>query len=193
MKYIMGVLLVIFLGGCATKMTPLKSYTLQTPKVEKRYQGSYHSKTIKVMQPLSLKEKMSDKMYFSYSPIQQGAYLNSKWSNNIGKLLQGTVMYTLQGSGMFKGVVSYDSTAQADCRLESTVFDFSHHVRGDASYAVVSLQFNLVSTHTGKLMKSKRFSYREPTGTTDARGYVEASNRAVEQLGNDLLLWLRCI
>jgi cholesterol transport system auxiliary component len=174
-------------------MAPMKSYTLQTPKVEKRYQRSYHTKTIKVLQPLSLKEKMSDKMYFSYSPMQHGAYLNSKWSNNIGKLLQGTVMYMLQGSGMFKGVVSYDSTAQADCRLESTVFDFSHHIRGDASHAVVSLQFNLVSTHTGKLIKSKRFSYREPTRTTNAQGYVEASNRAVEQLGNDLLLWLRCI
>ena len=193
MKHITGALLVIFLSGCGTKMTPLKNYTLQTPEADKRYQGSYHSKTIKVMQPLSLKEKMSDKMYFSYSPVQQGAYLNSKWSNNLGQLLQGTVIYTLQSSGMFKGVVSYASTAQADYRLESTVFDFSHHVRGNASDAVVSLQFDLVSTHTGELIKSKRFSYREATHTTDAKGYVEASNRVIERLSNDLLLWLHTL
>jgi len=193
MKYITGALLLIFLAGCSTKMTPLKTYTLQTPEVKTIYKKSYQNKTIKVMQPLSLKEKMSDKMYFSYSPMQQGAYLNSKWSNNLGKLVQGTLMYTLQSSGMFKGVVSYDSTAQADYRLESTVFDFSHHVRGDASDAVVSLQFNLVSTHTGKLIKSKRFSYREVTKTTDAEGYVQASNRAVERLSKDLLLWLQSL
>lgn len=191
MKLMIGTLFLILLAGCSTKMTPLKVYTLQTPEVKKIYQGSYENKTIKVMQPQSLKEGMSRKMHFSYSPTEQGAYLNSKWSNDLGKLVQGTIIQALQSSGMFKGVVSYASTVQADYRLESTVFDFSHHVRGDASHAMISIQFTLVSTYTGKLIRSKRFSYSEATRSTDAEGYVEATNRAVERLSNDLLLWLR--
>lgn len=142
------------------------------------------------MQPQSLKQKMGQKMYFSYSPSEQGTYQNSKWSNDLGKLVQGTLIQTLQSSEMFNGVVSYASTAQADYRLESTVYDFSHHVRGKSSNAIVSIDFALVSSQTGKLIKSKRFSYMEATPTVDAEGYVEASNRAIERLSKDLLNWL---
>jgi cholesterol transport system auxiliary component len=191
MRLMIATMFLILLTGCSTKMTPLKVYTLQNPEVENAYQGSNQTQTIKVMQPQSLKEVMSQKMHFSYSPTEQGAYLNSKWSNDLGKLVQGTVIHTLQSSGMFKGVVSYASTLQADYRLESTVFDFSHHVRGSASHAIVSIQFTLVSAHTGKLVKSKRFSYSEATKTTDAEGYVEATNKALERLSHDLLLWLQ--
>lgn len=191
MRLIAGMIFMIFLAGCSTKMSPQKIYTLQTPEVNSAYKKSYKNKTIMVMQPQSLKESMSQKMRFSYSPTEQGAYLNSKWSNDLGKLVQGTLIYTIQSSGMFKGVVSYGSTAQADYRLESTVFDFSHHVRGRASHAIVSIQFILVSTHTGKLIKSKRFSYSEATKTTNAEGYVEATDRALERLSKDLLLWLQ--
>jgi cholesterol transport system auxiliary component len=191
MRVVAGTLLMILLAGCSTKLTPLRSYTLQSPEVSSIYKDRYQNKTIKVMQPQSLKEVMSRKMHFSYSPTEQGAYLNSKWSNDLGKLVQGTLIHTLQSSGMFKGVVSYASTVQSDYRLESTVFDFSHHVRGNASHAIVSIQFALVSTHTGKLIKSRRFSYSEATKSTDAEGYVEATNRAVTRLSSDLLLWLK--
>lgn len=191
MRVVAGTLLMILLAGCSTKLTPLRSYTLQTPEVSSIYKDGYQNKTIKVMQPQSLKEVMSRRMHFSYSPTEQGTYLNSKWSNDLGKLVQGILIDTLQSSGMFKGVVSYASTAKADYRLESTVYDFSHHVRGNASYAIVSIQFTLVSTHTGNLIKSRRFSYHEATKSTDAEGYVEATNRAVESLSSDLLLWLK--
>lgn len=179
-------------GGCGMKQSSLTLYTLQAHTIERvPHSSKYRDKSIKVMQPQSLKEKISQKIYFSYSPTLQGSYRNSQWSNDLGKILQGTFIHTLQESGLFKGVVSYASTAQADYRLESTVFDFSHWVRGDASHAVVSIDFALVSTHTGKLVKSKRFSYREATQTINAEGYVEASNRAMERLGRDLLAWLR--
>lgn len=191
MRLVVGMIFMILFAGCSTKMAPQKIYTLQTPEVNTAYKKSDKNKTIMVMQPQSLKEVMSQKMRFSYSSTEQGAYLNSKWSNDLGKLFQGTLIYTLQSSGMFKGVVSYASTAQADYRLESTIFDFSHHVRDNASHAIVSIQFTLVSTHTGKLVKSRRFSYSEATKTTDAEGYVEATNRALGRLSSDLLLWLQ--
>lgn len=191
MRLIAGALIAIVLTGCSSKISPLSTYTLQPPKIVQVHDKKYKNKSIMVMQPQSLKEKMSQKMYFSYSPTLQGAYQNSRWSNDLGKLVQGTLIHTLQDSGMFKGVVSYASTAQSDYRLESTVYDFSHHVRGERSYAVVSVDFVLVSVDTGKLVKSKRFSYMEPTPTVNAEGYVEASNRAIERLSQDFLQWLR--
>lgn len=142
------------------------------------------------MYPQSLKEKTSQKMSYSYSSAEQGVYQNSQWSNNIGKLLEGTFIQALDGSRLFKAVLPYSSTVQEDYRLESNIFAFSHQVRGEQSHALVSMQFSLINTDTGKLVKTKRFSYRVVTKTIDAKGYVEATNEAVERLTKDLLRWL---
>lgn len=190
MKFIL-IFILLWLSGCSSKQTPLKVYTLDTPKVVETSNSQFRYKTIKVFFPQTLKEKISSKMRYSYSLSEQGAYLNAQWSNNIGKLLQGTVIQALEQSRLFKAVLPYESTAGEDYRLESSIFDFSHHVRGTSSHAVVSIQFSLINTYTGRLIKTKRFSYRESTPTLDAKGYVKATNVAVGKLTKDLLRWLQ--
>jgi cholesterol transport system auxiliary component len=186
------VVLVVGLGGCSSKEAPMKSFVLQTPQDIPRVSSSrFRQKSIQVTHPESLKEKMNQDMHFSYSASEQGSYLHSQWSNDTGKLLQGITIQTLVQSGLFKGVVSYESTAQADYRLESTVFDLSHRVRGKASDAIVSIQYHLISATTGKLIKNRRFNYIIPTKTTDAEGYAEATNEAMRRLSRDLIRWLR--
>ena len=73
---------------------------------------------------------------------------------------------------------------------ESNIFAFEHQVRGEASHSIVSIQFTLIDADTGKLVKSKRFSYKEPTISTDAQGYANATNRAIEKLSRELIVWL---
>ncbi|WP_295419291.1 ABC-type transport auxiliary lipoprotein family protein [Sulfurovum sp.] len=172
-------------------MPPLKIYTLSIESVAAVPHSKYRNQTIKVSFPQTLKEKISNRMSYSYSSREQGVYQNSQWSNNIGKLIQGSIIRTLDDSRIFKAALPYESTAGEDLRLESSIFDFSHHVRGNASYAIVSIQFSLVDSDTGKLIKTKRFSYREDTQSTNAKGYVEATNKAVDRLMKDLLRWLQ--
>ena len=182
----------LWFGGCTSKDTPMKSFVLQSPGGIPVVKNSpYRRQSIQVLYPESLKEKMNQRMYFSYSASEQGSYLNSQWSNDTGKLLQGITIQTLSNSKLFKGVVSYESTALADFRLESTVFEFAHRVRGEQSHAIVSIQYNLVSTHSGKLLKSRRFNYMIPTKSTDAEGYVDATNEAMRRLSRDLITWIR--
>ena len=186
----LSIMLVIGVLGC-TKAPALKVYSLDIPTVGAVHSSAYKSKSIKVAYPQSLKDQMSQKMSFSYSSSDRGNYQNSEWSNNVSKLLQGTFIETLDSSNIFKAVLFDTSTAKEDYRLESTIFAFNHSVRGIASYALVSVQFNLIDTNTGRLVKSKRFSYRETTPTVDAQGYVTATNVAVARLSRDLVTWLR--
>ncbi len=180
------------LSGCSLKeAAPLKVYTLNSGTVAPVSHSKHRHQTIKVSYPQALKEKLSNGMSYSYSSSERGEYQNSQWSNNAGKLIQGNIIQILVQSRIFKAVLPYESTAGEDLRLESTVFDFSHHVRGEASYAIVSIQFNLINTNSGKLIKTKRFTYKENTQTLDARGYVEATNRAMVRLSRDLVVWLR--
>ncbi len=189
-KYLALIIILIGLLGC-TKEPALKVYSLDIAPVSTVHSSNYKSKSIKITYPQSLKDHISQKMNFSYSSIDSGNYQNSEWSNNMSKILQGTFIEVLDGSKLFKVVLSDTSTAKEDYRLESTIFAFYHRVREAESHAVVSIQFNLISTETGNLVKSKRFSYKESTPTTDAKGYVTATNVAVTKLSRDLVAWLR--
>ncbi len=190
MKYILLIAIFLLLQGCSLKQSPVKTYTLHSDTNQSAYSHKFKDKTIKVTYPQSLKEKISQNMQFSYSDTEYGSYQNSKWSNTVGQLLQGIFIQTLQQSGLFRGVFSYASTAKADYRLESTIFYFSHRVRGNTSDAIVSVQFFLIDEYSGQMAQSKLFSYAIPTATTDARGYVDATNIAMSMLSNDLIVWL---
>lgn len=190
MKHIVFISILIGLLGC-TKQPALKVYSLGTPTVDAVQSSAYTNKSVKVTYPHSLKDAVSQKMNFSYSSIDSGNYQNSEWSNNMRKLLQGTFVEVLDESKLFKVVLPDTSTVKEDYRLESTIFAFHHRVRGEQSHAVVSIQFNLINIGTGHLVKSKKFSYAEATPTTDATGYVTATNAAVTRLSRDLVAWLR--
>jgi len=189
----MYMMIVLFtITGCAMKEAPaLKTYTLNTGSMTVSKAGRYAGKVIKVSYPQTLKEVITERMAFSYSSSDRGYYQNSQWSNNLGKLIQGSIIEVLQESGMFKAVLPYASTAGEDLRLESTIYDFSHHIRGELSYAVVSIGFSLIDTKSGNVLKTRRFSYREMTPSVNAEGYVTAVNRAMHRLSQDLLDWLR--
>ncbi len=192
MRYIVIVMGFLLLSGCSFKEAPvMKVYSLVVPSVSPASSARYRNKILKVSYPVALSEKLNDNMYYSYSLSDRGAYLNSRWSNDAGKMLQGCVIQVLSRARLFKVVVPFASDVEENLRLESTVFDFSHHVRGEASYAVVSIQFTLMNAETGKLVKARRFSYREATATVDARGYAEATNRIMVRLSHDLTEWLR--
>lgn len=184
------IILLGLLSGC-TKEPAMKTYSLDVAPVNLVQNSTYKNKSIKVISPQALKNKISQKMHFSYSSIDRGTYQNSEWSNSMSRLLQGTFIETLDESRLFKAVLSDTSTAREDYRLESNIFAFEHRVRGDQSYAIVSIQFNLISVESGRMVKNKRFTYKEATSTTDAKGYVMATNRALSKLSEDLVIWLR--
>ncbi|HIP61345.1 MAG TPA: hypothetical protein EYG98_02195 [Sulfurovum sp.] len=191
MKNLLVLFVFLWLSACSIKQASLKVYTLDIPQNSTVSSSRLRAKTIKVTYPRSIEEKSNSKMRYSYSNAEQGTYNNSQWSNDIGKLLQGTLIQVLEESRLFRAVIPYASTIKEDYRLESNIFDFSHHVRGEASYAIVSIQFNLIDIDSGRLIKSKRFSYREMTPTTDAKGYVDATNKAISRLSRDLIVWIR--
>ncbi|MDD5406469.1 MAG: ABC-type transport auxiliary lipoprotein family protein [Sulfurovaceae bacterium] len=190
MKYILLITIFLSMQGCTIKEAPMKVYTLNIHTDIKAYSYKYKDKIIKVSYPQSLKEKIGQNMQFSYNDVEQGNYQNAQWSNTLGQLLQGIFIQTLQQSGLFEGVTSYNSIAQEDYRLESTVFDFSHRVRGSTSDAIVSVQFSLIDTNSGKMVKNKLFSYVVPTVSTDSKGYADATNVALAKLSKDLIAWL---
>ncbi len=190
LPYIVTIMIAAGFIGCS-KAPVMNVYSLNVPQVQTETASAYKHKSIKVTFPQSIKEPISEKMQFSYTTNDRGTYQNSQWSNNMSRILQGTFIEVLDTSRLFKIVLSDMSTLEENYRLESNIFDFEHQVRDTHSYAVVSIQFTLINTDTGRLVKSKRFSYQEPTPTIDAKGYAIATNRVIVKLSQDLLKWLK--
>lgn len=190
MRSIVVIGICIGLIGC-TKAPALKVYSLNVPNVEATHHSSYSRKSVKVTYPQSLREQMSQKMNFSYSFNDRGTYQNSEWSNDMSRLLQGTFIEVLDSAKLFKMVLSDTTTLKENYRLESNIFAFEHRVRGSASHSIISIQFTLINADTGKLVKSKRFSYAEPTPTINAEGYANATNKILSRLSQDVLQWLQ--
>jgi len=188
--YLVVMTLLVSIVAC-TQAPALKVYTLDVPNISMEKNAQYRHKILKVTFPQSMREELSEKMNFSYSNDERGVYQNSQWSNTMNKLLQGTLIDMLDKSRLFKTVLSDTSTLQEDYRLESNIFMFEHQVRGTHSHSVISIQFTLIDGNTGKLIKSKRFTYREKTKSTDAKGYVNATNIAIATLGRDLIHWMK--
>jgi cholesterol transport system auxiliary component len=192
MRYIVMVMGLLLLSGCGFKEAPvMQRYSIAVPPLKPLSDTQYRNKILKVSYPVGLGSVLNSSIYYSYTLTDSGSYLNACWSNDIGKLLQGNYIRVLSESGLFRVVVPFSSNMNENLRLESVVFDFSHHIRKDGSFAVVSIQFSLINAETGTLLKTKKFSYREPTLTTNARGYVEATNRIMAKLSRDLIEWLR--
>ena len=191
-KYIAGILSLFLLSGCSLKdSSPITEYTLSANPVASVSSSPYRNKAIKVTYPDSLKEKYSRNINYSYGLSDRGVYQNSQWINALPFLIEGSIIEALDQAHVFKGVLPFSSTVYEDYRLESTIYDFSHHVRGEESYAIVSIRFTLIDTKTGKMTKTRKFSYREITPTTNARGFVSAANVAMSKLSRDLVNWLR--
>lgn len=190
LQYIVQLALVIVMVGC-TQAPTMHIYSIELPKVAAVSTSPYKNKVVKVTFPYSLREQITEKMNFSYSNSDYGTYLNSEWSNNMSKLLQGTIIDVLSKSKLFKAVLADTSTLKENYRLESNIFTFEHRVRGKESYADVSMQFTLIDADTGKLVKSKRFSYTQATPTVDAKGYAIATNRVMHKLSQDLVAWIK--
>ena len=188
-KIIIVILLWLSVTAC-TKAPILQTYTIDIIDMKATHAKQYRHKIVKVSYPQSLREEMSHKMNFSYSINDRGTYLNSEWSNEMSKLLQVTLIESLERSKFFKAVLSDTSTLRENYRLESQVFAFEHRVRGDQSHAIVSIQFTLIDADTGGLIKQKKFSYQEPTPSTNAKGYAYATNKAIQRLMVDLMRWL---
>jgi len=190
LQYGVNGFIILLIFGC-TKAPVLDVYSFDLTTVPVVSHSKYRNKSIKLTYPKSLKESVTQKMRFSYSYNDRGLYQNSEWSNNISKLLQGTFIEVLSNAKLFKAVLFDTSTVHEDYRLESTIFAFEHRVRGTLSTAFISIQFTLIDTNTGHLIKSKRFSYSEPTQSIDAKGYAFATNRALTRLSKDLIHWMK--
>ena len=206
MKNNFYLLMVLFslLSSCATQLTPAANiYTLSSQELnasslntaapttpsdaEKNTQLAILKLSAINASPLY---NTSDIIYTD-TPYSRNRYAYSRWSDAPPALLLSLFQSTLASSHHFRAVIPPMSAASADLQLESTLFDFSHHLNADkSSTGVISIRFYLVDNVSRQVIQTKRFTATAPASANNAEGAVSALNAAATKINHDLVQWL---
>ena len=183
------------LASCSfNKLPPSDIYTI-APIVDKSCSSSNtrqkNHPIIKLAPIRASRAFTSSDMVYSTTRYEQNSYAYSRWSDAPVKLLPLLFQSALEATGSFGAVINSQSVAQTDYLLESTLYDFSHHVHDDnTSDGVISIRFHLIDTGTKMVTAARDFHSRVPAASLSAREAAVALNQAANTVAHELAVWL---
>ena len=161
----------LFFLACSTKEI-VTNYTITHANISQK-----SDKTISIHVE-STPELQTRRIYWQKG-YEKNPYLYSQWIEDFDTLLQKSVFNALFDSHKFKSVYQ---DKKADLNLQLYIAEASHVVTQNGSYVILDIKAYLNS-------RSKDFYYKIPC-QKNAKGAVEAFNKAVKRFEKELIDWL---
>jgi len=193
--YMVFVLTCILLAGCATKsVPPAHIYTISPEWGDSRAQVEREKKSsliIKLAPVCATRAFTGTEILYTDVRYGRNSYAYSRWSDAPVRLLQILFQVAIEESGWFGAVVPPTSASGADLLLESTLYDFSHHINDDGtSDGVVRVRFYLIDNTAKTVTATKEFVSCVPASSQNAQGAATVLNKAATNVARDLVSWL---
>ncbi|MEA1889384.1 MAG: ABC-type transport auxiliary lipoprotein family protein [Pseudomonadota bacterium] len=190
------VVLSIGFTGCVTeKLPPTSTYTLNLDLGDVHSSANAEQRTNSILMIGRIRSTHAfsgTDILYTDARYGQNSYAYSRWSDSPTSMLLHVFQEALEKSGIYMAVVPYSSQSKSDLLLESTLLDFSHRINDDGtSNGALRMRFNLIDYKTKRVIASRDFVSSVPVTQQNAQGAVAALNKAVVQLTQDLIDWLR--
>lgn len=117
-------------------------------------------------------------------------YARNRWVESPAAMLQPLLVRALEAQGAFAAVVQGPAAVQAQRRVDVDLSQFVHDFTQVPSRMRVSLRAQVVDLATQKVLATRVFEAQVTSGTEDARGGVDAANRALAELLPQLAAWV---
>ena len=191
----MVLVLISLLPGCLLKTNPPADIYTISPRWNNKdtqiEQQKKSSHIIKLAPIRATRALTGTEILYSDNEYSWNSYLYSRWNDTPVKMLQTLFQVSIEESRSFKAVVPPSSVSKADLLLESTLLDLSHHINVDGtSEGVIRIQFYLIDNTTRTVIATKQFVSKIPTSTQNAKGVVDALNKAATNIAHKLVVWL---
>lgn len=179
---------------CACSITPSPefaptNYILQAQKNTAIKDLKPNHKNIKIMpvqSPLYLKSE--EIIYIKDGSL--AAYAKHFWKNPPNDSFELMLTQKFEESGIFKAVLNQNSQVVPDLLLESKLFSFEQNFDKDKNFVSVRLSANLIEARDKSLLAHKYFEFDVDVEKLDANSAALAFNKALNQLSDELLLWI---
>ena len=188
-------LLFCLLAGCVTKsVIPADIYTISPEWGDSRAHAKREKKSsliIKLAPVRATPALAGIKIIYTDARHGWNSYVHSRWNDAPVRLLQIVFQVALEENCRFGAVLPPASASEADLLLESTLFDFSHHINDDGtSDGVIRVRFYLIDNTTKTVTATKVFTSRVPASSQNARSAAASLNKAAANVAGDLVSWL---
>lgn len=179
------VLIMIFFSACSVKPTAvnINHYYLDLKSKESSFIST--SKSIYIESINVNKSFNSNSIFYSIKPYLFEAYAKNRWMDFPSYMIFNNVSHEIENSKIFKYVLKTKSKVDYDYILKTDVLELYHKIENSKSYAMVKVRFILLDDK--KVIKIYSYNKKILCETTDAYGFVKASNKAFEEIMDDLL------
>lgn len=127
---------------------------------------------------------------YSRAPGTRAYYQYHSWTEPPGHRIGELLAARLERSGAFRTVASVTSTVRGDLVLSIYLAELYHDVASAPGSARVSLTAELTDPARRALVARRSFSASAPAATYDAPGAVQAFNRALAALLDEVTAWV---
>lgn len=185
--------LFVWISGCSIKMPPITEYKIQMDgsKVAQDAQRC-KEKSLKVYRALGSSNYHSQYIYYILGKHKQYSYTQARWAEPPSVMITDALSRSLRESKLFDVVIQSSSRAQGDLGLEIYIEDFMHYFESNATkgYVKASVHLSLIDIQKNQVLDANTFSVQLASLSDDAKGGVEALEKALEKIVEENILWL---
>ncbi len=179
------------LSGCVDKQPHVSEYVLQKQlQIPQAKQTQCFEKSLKVARSYGSSLYMKEDMLYGVNQYQIETFTKSKWAIAPAKAINAQIVDMLREMKLFSTVHSSKSLSYSDYILESNVDEFLQYFSQDDSYVKVTVSFALIDHKNVKTVAAKSFSAQVNVDELNAKGGVEALNKALDEILLEVSKWL---
>lgn len=131
----------------------------------------------------------SSKILFAPDPYRRGHYQYATWAEPPPERLTLLLENRLACEGLFSLIST--RTVPSDLILYTEIIELYHDSTTAPGREVVRVRAELVDGESGNLIGGREFERETELESFDARGAVEAASRAVAEIIDEIVAWLR--
>ena len=183
---IMSLALLSGCGGGLVAKTPPDTYSLTgSPTVEGR---AAPRRQILIAEPIALKALDSEQIVIKPTPSSIQYLADSQWSDRLPKIVQAKLVQAFENSGRVGGVGRPGEGLAIDYQISTTIRSFEIRVQGGET-ALVEIAAKVINDRNGSVRDTRVFRGTSPVRGSGNAAYVEALDRAFDQVTADLVTW----
>lgn len=183
---ILAIVLTLGLTGCtgtlfASSEPAMKNYVLEA-RIEPRQAANSSGGVLVVALPRAQPGFNTQLIAYTETPLAIDYYTKSEWVDSPPMMLAPLVEDAIADTGVFQAVVIPPSPSPGDVRLEIDIIRLQQEFMTSPSQVRFTLRAKLFDVPTGDVLGTQLFEAVETAPSENAYGGVQAANRAVKRI-----------
>lgn len=196
--HVVCVLLVVTAAGCLsprTESSEMHTYQLSLDGwSSESHQDDRNGPVLLVSPPQAEPGFETERMVYVTRPYELEYYAVNQWAETPVRMFTPLLVRVLNQSGVWRAVIPLPSSVRGDYRLDSYGFVLQQEFLQQPSRVRLMIRTQLVDLKESTILSTRTFEVVENATSENPYGGVQAANRAVAEVLDQIGSWLRqCI